>query len=69
MLGLEAAVANLIRSGDKVIVVDNEVYGQAFADLVRSCGGVPVTLGLDWRRSADVSAVERAIEVNRDARA
>lgn len=67
MLGLEAAVANLISRGDKVIVVDNGVYGDAFADLVRSYGGVPVKLGASWRRAVDLGDLERALERNRDA--
>jgi alanine-glyoxylate transaminase/serine-glyoxylate transaminase/serine-pyruvate transaminase len=67
MLGLEAAIANLISRGDKVIVVDNGVYGDSFADLVRAYGGVPVKLGADWRRAVDLGQLERVIEANRDA--
>lgn len=66
MLGLDAAVANTVKEGTKVLVVDNGVYGEGFADLVRLYGGRPITLGLDWRRPADLHAVERALEVNKD---
>ncbi|MEL9990369.1 MAG: alanine--glyoxylate aminotransferase family protein [Thermoproteus sp.] len=66
MLGLDAAVANTVREGTKVLVVDNGVYGEGFADLVRLYGGRPITLGLDWRRPVDLHAVERALEVNKD---
>jgi len=45
MLGLEAAVANLVSRGDRVIVVDNGVYGDSFADLVRWYGGGPGQAG------------------------
>lgn len=67
MLGLESAIANTVSRGDKVIVVDNGVYGDAFADLVRSYGGVPVKLGASWRRAVDLGDLERALERNRDA--
>ncbi|MGC9049839.1 pyridoxal-phosphate-dependent aminotransferase family protein [Pyrobaculum sp.] len=66
MLGLEAAVANAVRPGAKVLVVDNGVYGAGFADLVRMYGGVPVTPGFNWRRGADPAAVERVLERERD---
>ncbi|MGC9118189.1 MAG: pyridoxal-phosphate-dependent aminotransferase family protein [Thermoproteus sp.] len=66
MLGLDAAVANTVREGTKVLVVDNGVFGEGFADLVKLYGGRPVTLGLDWRRSADLHAVERALELHKD---
>ncbi|AEA12627.1 Serine-glyoxylate transaminase [Thermoproteus uzoniensis 768-20] len=66
MLGLDAAVANTVREGTKVLVIDNGVFGEGFADLVKLYGGRPVTLGLDWRRSADLHAVERALELHKD---
>ncbi|WP_054842926.1 aminotransferase class V-fold PLP-dependent enzyme [Vulcanisaeta distributa] len=39
MSGLEAAIANLVRSGDKVAVLSNGIFGDAFADLVTAYGG------------------------------
>ncbi|WP_054854249.1 alanine--glyoxylate aminotransferase family protein [Vulcanisaeta distributa] len=41
MSGLEAAIANLVRSGDKVAVLSNGIFGDAFADLVTAYGGTP----------------------------
>lgn len=66
MLGLEAAVANAVRPGSKVLVIDNGVYGAGFADLVKMYGGEPVLLGLDWRSAADPVAVDRVLEKERD---
>lgn len=66
MLGLEAAVANAVKPGTKVLVVDNGVYGSGFAELVKMYGGRPVAMGLDWRRAADPAAVERALEREKD---
>ena len=34
ILGLEAACASLTEPGDKVLVVDNGIYGKGFADFV-----------------------------------
>ena len=68
MLGLEAAIANLVRRGDKVLVVANGVYGEGFKDLVRMYGGELVVLESDWRRAIDPSDVERTLERNRDVK-
>ncbi|AAL64922.1 aminotransferase, class-V [Pyrobaculum aerophilum str. IM2] len=66
MLGLEAALANAVRPGTKVLVIDNGVYGSGFADLVKMYGGNPITPGLSWRRSADPSAIERILDKEKD---
>lgn len=39
ILGLEAACASLTERGDKVLVLDNGVYGHGFADFVTMYGG------------------------------
>ena len=68
ILGLEAAIANTMRRGDKVIVVANGVFGEGFADIVRMYGGNPVLVSSEnWRRGVDLSELERALERNRDA--
>ena len=69
MLGLEAAIANTVKRGDKVLVISNGVFGEAFTDLVRMYGGEPVVLEADWKRSVDPSAIERALERNPDVKA
>lgn len=47
MLGLEAAIANTVARGTKVLVISNGVLGEGFADLVKMYGGEPVLLQLD----------------------
>ena len=42
ILGLEAACASLTEPGDRVLVLDNGVFGKGFADFVRIYGGEPV---------------------------
>ena len=41
ILGLEAACASLSEPGDKVLIIENGVYGEGFADFVSMYGGVP----------------------------
>lgn len=65
MLGLDAALANTVRRGTKVLVIGNGVYGEGFADLVRLHGGEPILVENCeecWRRSADAAAVEDALD-------
>ena len=42
ILGLEAACATMTEPGDRVLVLDNGIYGAGFADFVTMYGGNPV---------------------------
>ncbi len=69
ILGLEAAIANLVRPGDKVLVVANGVFGEGFADFVKAYRGVPILVGAsdgEWRRSIESSTIDRELERNKD---
>ena len=68
ILGLEAAIANLVKEGDKVLVVANGVYGEGFADFVKMYQGEPVLLEADWRKPVDPSELDRALEKNKDTK-
>ncbi len=58
MSGLEAAVANLVRNGDKVAVLSNGVFGDAFADLVQAYGGgVPIVHRVEYTKVLDPDKV------------
>lgn len=57
MSGLEAAVANLVANGDKVAVLSNGIFGDAFADLVSSYGGTPIIHRVDHSRILDPDKV------------
>ncbi len=39
ILGLEAACASLTEKGDRVLVIDNGIYGEGFKDFVTMYGG------------------------------
>lgn len=69
MLGLEAAIANTVRNGTKVLVIANGVFGEGFADLVKMYGGEPILVENCeecWRRSVDPSVINRELERHRD---
>lgn len=50
ILGLEAACASLTEPGDRVLVLDNGIYGKGFADFVSMYGGDPVLYTVDDRK-------------------
>jgi aspartate aminotransferase-like enzyme len=66
MLALEAAVLSFIEPGDKVLCLDNGVFGNGFIDLVRSYRGLPVILSKDHRSPFTVAEVEECIRANPD---
>ncbi|MEM0005219.1 MAG: alanine--glyoxylate aminotransferase family protein [Desulfurococcaceae archaeon] len=69
MLGLEAAIANTVKDGTRVLVIANGVFGEGFADLIKAYGGEPLIVENCeecWRRSADPSVIDRELEKHRD---
>lgn len=66
ILGLEAACASLTEPGDKVLVLDNGVYGRGFADFVRMYGGKPVLYEADYLHTLDAEQLAAYLERNHD---
>lgn len=59
ILGLEAACASLTEEGDRVLVIDNGVFGRGFQDFVQMYGGDPVLFTADYRETIDIDALEK----------
>ncbi len=57
ILGLEAACASLTESGDRVLVLDNGLFGKGFADFVKLYGGEPVLYTVTDRTAIDAEAL------------
>lgn len=66
ILGLEAATASLTEAGDRVLVLDNGVFGRGFADFVKIYGGVPVLYTTDYRKQIDVAALKEYLDRDHD---
>lgn len=58
MLGLEAACASLTEEGDRVLVIDNGIFGEGFSDLVKLYGGEVVFFKGDRKREIDVNELK-----------
>ena len=66
ILGLEAACASLTEPGDKVLVLDNGIYGRGFADFVTMYGGVPELLHSDELEDFSLELLEEHLQEHHD---
>lgn len=66
ILGLEAACATLTEPGDKVLVIDNGIYGAGFADFVTMYGGIPTVYTCDYLNEINVEDLSKYLENNHD---
>ena len=65
-MGLEAACASLTEPGDRVLVLDNGVFGKGFVDFVSMYGGVPRLHTVDGRNPIDPVAFAAFLEKDHD---
>jgi aspartate aminotransferase-like enzyme len=56
-LGMEAAIANLVEKGDKVLCVENGFFGEKWEEIVEAHGGVVDRLRFDWGEALDLKLV------------
>lgn len=62
ILGLEAACASLTEQGDRVLVIDNGIFGRGFADFVTMYGGEAVSFVSDYHRPVSVPDLEEFLK-------
>ncbi len=66
ILGLEAACASLTEPGDRVLVLDNGIFGKGFADFVKIYGGEPVLFTSDYQKPIDAQELTAFLEKDHD---
>lgn len=66
ILGLEAACASLTEAGDRVLVIDNGIFGKGFADFVKIYSGIPVLFTTDYHRPVDLEELETFLKKDSD---
>lgn len=66
ILGLEAACASLTEPGDKVLVLDNGIFGKGFGDFVSIYGGQPVYYTDSYEQSIDLNRLATYLKNNHD---
>lgn len=58
ILGLECAVASLTETGDRVLVIDNGIFGKGFGDFVSIYEGKPVYFSSEYKKEVDLNDLE-----------
>ncbi|AUM95840.1 MULTISPECIES: pyridoxal-phosphate-dependent aminotransferase family protein [Clostridium] len=62
ILGLEAACASLTEKGDRILVIDNGIFGEGFGDFVEIYGGEVVFFKGDRRRNIDIEKLKEFLD-------
>src|SRR5690606_41635833 len=66
--GMEAAFANVLEPGDKVVVCVNGVFGQRMAANVMRMGGEVAVVEEEWGKAVDPQKVADALARHQDAK-
>jgi len=66
ILGLEAACASLTEAGDRVLVIDNGIFGEGFGDFVTMYGGEPIFFKGDRQRAIDIDELKSFLDEDSD---
>ncbi|WP_100641479.1 pyridoxal-phosphate-dependent aminotransferase family protein [Alteromonas facilis] len=66
--GMEACFANLVESGDKVVVCVNGVFGGRMKENVVRCGAEAIIVESPWGEQTDPTALEQALLDNPDTK-
>ncbi|MDQ6961840.1 MAG: alanine--glyoxylate aminotransferase family protein [Mariprofundaceae bacterium] len=66
--GMECCFANLIETGDHIIICQNGVFGGRMKENVERCGGVAIMVQSTWGRAIDANQLEESLKVNPQAK-
>jgi aspartate aminotransferase-like enzyme len=67
--GLEAAAANVLSPGDRVLGVSAGVFGERFCSIAAELGADVKRLSVEWGRSPETSELREAIRAERNLKA
>lgn len=62
ILGLEAACASLTEKGDRILVIDNGIFGEGFSDFINLYGGQVVFFKGDRKKQIDIGELTAFLE-------
>lgn len=64
ILGLEAACASLTEKGDRVLIIDNGIFGKGFDDFVKMYGGEVVYFSREYTKAIDIEQLEEFLKID-----
>ena len=62
ILGLEAACASIIVPGDRILCIDNGIFGNGFGDFAKMYGGIVEYFKSDYQSGIDINALKQFLE-------
>lgn len=62
ILGLEAACASLTEPGDRVLIIDNGIFGNGFGDFVKIYGGNPIYYSRNNKEEINIKDLRSFLE-------
>lgn len=62
--GMEAAIANTLSPGDKVLSISNGFFGDRFADIAQQYGAQVIRLQFPWGKAIDLDELEKALKAD-----
>ncbi len=65
--GMEACFANLVESGDEVVICQNGVFGGRMKENVERCGATAIMVQDDWGRAVTPDKLRQALQDNPNA--
>lgn len=66
ILGLEAACASLTEKGDRVLVIENGIFGRGFNEFIEMYGGKVVYFSGDYSKSIDINKLNNFLNMDSD---
>ncbi|MEF9992499.1 MAG: alanine--glyoxylate aminotransferase family protein [Romboutsia sp.] len=64
ILGLEAACASLTENGDRVLVIDNGIFGKGFGDFVEMYGGEAVYFSSSYKNEINIDELKEFLQTD-----
>jgi aspartate aminotransferase-like enzyme len=63
---MEASVANLFSSGDKVLVINGGKFGERWLNISNAYGLNPIEMKVEWGQAVKIADVEKQLKANPD---
>ncbi|MCA9400656.1 MAG: alanine--glyoxylate aminotransferase family protein [Candidatus Omnitrophica bacterium] len=67
--GMEAAVANTVSCGDKVITVEGGKFGERWTELCKAYGAEPQVIKVEWGKAVDPGEIKALLDQDKDIKA
>jgi alanine-glyoxylate transaminase/serine-glyoxylate transaminase/serine-pyruvate transaminase len=61
-LGMEAAAANLVEKGDKLLTIENGFFGEKWREIIPCHGGEADRLQFEWGKAVDLKMVKEKLD-------